>query len=265
MEGEVDDGRLSSRNSFAGGDVTLVDSGGKTSGFISLDSQHNSGYVSPSSSVDHHSSIMGGYLPQQVNNRGGGMTPASVTGDTIYSHSEFFSDDDASSLNNPPSTLGGATDGGDQSNVCVSYDQEPDYKTIVRSQQQQGPAFLNFQLQYHANVPELVVYVKNAFDLPPTVDVTSDSVNSYVNLCLVPEDFLWKRTRVVENDSDPVYEETFRIRDVLYHKLREYTLCLFVMDSHPLLGERPIGRIVYPLSELRADQAVDVCQELSAP
>ena len=77
--------------------------------------------------------------------------------------------------------------------------------------------------------------VKNAFDLQPAVDVTSDAVNSYVNLCLVPEDFLWKRTRVVENDSDPVFEETFRIRDVLYHKLREYTLCLFVMDTHPVL------------------------------
>lgn len=235
------EGRISSRNSFGAGsnisaaDMTVVDSGGRTSGFVSLDSQHNSGYVSPS--------------PPSASN----VTISNA--ETYYSHSEFFSDDDASSLH--PSTC-------TETDNVVSYDQEPDYKTIVRSHHQ-GPAFLNFQLQYHANVPELMVVVKNAFDLQPTVDVTSEAVNSYVNLCLVPEDFLWKRTRVVENDSDPVYEETFRIRDVLYHKLREYTLCLFVMDSHPVLGERPIGRIVYPLSELRADQAVDVCQELSPP
>ena len=243
--GEIES-RVSSRNSFgstSGGGVetNFVDCG-KTSGFVSLESQQNSGYESPPS-----------LSLEQASRASTSVTIANAG--TYYSHSEFFSDDDSSSLN--PSTCT------DTENV-VSYDQEPDYKTTVRSQHQ-GPAFLNFQLQYHASVPELVVVVKNAFDLQPTVDVTSNEVNSYVNLCLVPEDFLWKRTRVVENDSDPVYEETFRIHDVLYHKLREYTLCLFVMDSHPLLGERPIGRIVYPLSELRADQAVDVCQELSPP
>ena len=232
--------RISSRNSFGAGsnisgaaEMTVVDSGRAS---VSLDSQHNSGYVSPS--------------PPSVTSN---VTISNA--ETYYSHSEFFSDDETSSLH--PSTC-------TETDNVVSYDQEPDYKTIVRSQHQ-GPAFLNFQLQYHASVPELMVVVKNAFDLQPAVDVTSDAVNSYVNLCLVPEDFLWKRTRVVENNSDPVFEETFRIRDVLYHKLREYTLCLFVMDTHPVLGERPIGRIVYPLSELRADQAVDVCQELSPP
>lgn len=112
---------------------------------------------------------------------------------------------------------------------------------------------------------ETVSTVKHAFDLRPVVDVTSDVVNSYVNLCLVPEDFLWQRTHVVENNRDPIYDEKFCIQDVLYHKLREYTLCLYVMDSHPLLGERPIGKILYPLSELRAEKAVDVCQELSPP
>jgi Ca2+-dependent lipid-binding protein, contains C2 domain len=197
--------------------------------------------------------VQGGYISPPETSR----NTMQMAGDTFYTHSEFFSDDDNSSLN--PSTCGTLED-----NV-VSYDQEPDYKLSNKTSQSLSPAFLSFQLEYHSAVPELLVTVKNAFDLQPTADPASETVNSYVNLCLVPEDFLWKRTRVVNNDLDPVYNETFRIRDVLYHKLREYTLCLFVMDTHPLLGERPIGKILYPLSELRAEQAVDVCQELTPP
>jgi len=224
-----DDSRVSSRNSMGGGSE-LTET--LRAGYTSIDSPRD-GYGSPPDPVR---------IP--INN------------ETYYSHSEFFSDDDNSSLH--PSSC-------PETENVVSYDQETDYKNLSKQPSTNGPAFLSFQLQYNSKVPELMVTVKNAFDLQPKVDVTSDSVNSYVNLCLVPEDFLWKRTRVVENDTDPEFNETFRIRDVLYHKLREYTLCLFVMDTHPLLGERPIGKVLYPLSELRAEQAVDICQELTSP
>lgn len=164
---------------------------------------------------------------------------------SAYVHAHLMNDSEATDVMSEP---------------VVSYDQE--HYSIGRIE---SPGMLSFTLEYIASVPELLITVKNGIDLPSATGNTEGRVNSYVNLCIVPEDFLWKRTRVVENDRDPVYAETFQIRDVLYHKLREYTLCFYVMDCHPVMGERVIGKILYPLSDLRAEQLVDVCKGLSPP
>ena len=142
----------------------------------------------------------------------------------------------------------------------ISYDQESStpFKPVERGS-------LTFLLEYDSKVPELLITVKNAIDLPSATGGQKDSVNSYVNLCIVPEDFLWKRTDIVPNDSCPIYNKTFRITDVLYHKLREYTLCFYVMDVHLTMGERVVGKVLYPLSDLRMEQIVEVQKELSSP
>ena len=164
----------------------------------------------------------------------------------IYSHSNLLPDAEDSNFNLEP---------------VVSYDQESN-PTENRSTQY---GLLSFILEYHAQIPELLITVKHAIDLPSCTGSSDGQVNSYVNLCIVPEDFLWKRTQVVENNRDPCYNETFQIQDVLYHKLREYTICFYVMDVHPTMGERVIGKVLYPLCELRAEQIVDTTRELSSP
>jgi len=171
------------------------------------------------------------------------------TCDQVYSHSEFLIDmDNAGPFEDPESPV-------------ISYDQD-NYPVVPKPP---GPGSLFFMLEYNSQVPELLVTIKSGLDLPPVSGDVNSPLNSYVNFCLVPEDFLWQRTNVITNDKDPVFNETFRIRDVLYHKLREYTLCFFVMDCTQMMGERVIGKVLYPLSDLRAEDKIEVCKELSSP
>ncbi|XP_004209887.1 synaptotagmin-10 [Hydra vulgaris] len=140
----------------------------------------------------------------------------------------------------------------------ISYDQ--DSSTVFKSIERGS---LTFLLEYDSKLAELLITVKNAIDLPSVSG--KDRVNSYVNICIVPEDFLWKRTEVVPNNCCPIYNTTFRITDVLYHKLREYTLCFYVMDVDVTIGETVVGKVLYPLSDLRMEQIVEVQKELSLP
>lgn len=168
-------------------------------------------------------------------------------GDQVYSHSDLLADVDNSHFDMSESAV-------------ISYDQDnyPLEKVL-------GPGSLFFILEYNSAIPELLITVKSGLDLPSATGDVNHPVSSYVNLCLVPEDFLWQRTSTIKDDRDPIYNETFQIRDVLYHKLREYTLCFFVMDCSHTMGERVIGKVLYPLSDLRAEDKVEVCKELSPP
>ena len=168
--------------------------------------------------------------------------------DQVYSHSELLAE------------LDNTTQFEMADSAVISYDQDnyPVDKTL-------GPGSLFFILEYNTVIPELLITVKSGLDLPPVTGNPNTPLNSYVNLCLVPEDFLWQRTSTVKNDRDPIYNETFRIRDVLYHKLREYTVCFYVMDCSEIMGERVIGKVLYPLSDLRAEDKVEVCKELCPP
>ena len=176
----------------------------------------------------------------------------------FYAHSDFFPEEDRNA--SPLPTAGPQQQKQPEDQQIISYDQDSSPKLS----RHKNLSYLSFTLEYKPDVPKLIITVLNAFDLQPLSD-SNGEVNCYVNLCLVPEDFLWQRTKVIEKDCDPMFSETFEIRDVLYHKLREYTLCFYVMDSHRVLGDRVIGKVLYPLSELRAEQVVDVCKELSPP
>ena len=126
-----------------------------------------------------------------------------------------------------------------------------------------SPGALSFSLSYSEQTHTLKVTVKRAYDLPTLDTDSSDSVNCHINFCLVPEDFLWIRTSLIENSRFPVFNETFEIYDVLYHKLREYMLCFFLMDNHKVMGERIIGKVMYPLSDLRSGLEIDTCIQLT--
>ena len=155
------------------------------------------------------------------------------------------------------SLLGDTVDQPDNVEHVFSYDQNSG------SQAKRYPyGALLFSFLYDAVVTELTISVKRAIDLP-TLDEDQEYVNSYVNVCIVPEDFYWQRTSVVENTSDPIFNETFHIPDVLHHKLRQYSLCFLVMDSNKVYGERLIGKVIVPLSDLRAGVTTEMCKELA--
>ena len=160
----------------------------------------------------------------------------------IYIHSDTLSHDENEFDNN--------------SDSLVNFNQE-----VPHIQNDDSKGTVSFSLLYDMQEHILHITIKQAFNLPVD-DMSRGTVNSYVNICLVPEDFLWKKTKLVENCRHPVFNEHFEIHDVLHHKLREYILCLFIMDRTSNFGERVIGKIMYPLSDLRAGSIVDACVEL---
>ena len=165
----------------------------------------------------------------------------------VYSHSDLLLDEDNYDVFDDP-------------NAVISYDQEELPLTSPF-----GPGSLFFVVEYNQAVPELLVTIKSGIELPTMNGEQDSQLSSYVNFCLVPEDFLWQKTNVILNETNPVFDETFRIQDVLYHKLREYTLCFYVMDCTNPTSECVIGKVLYPLSDLREGVKVEVCKELSSP
>ena len=66
-----------------------------------------------------------------------------------------------------------------------------------------------------------------------------------------------------ESTTNPVFNQSFQIKDVLHHKLRQYLICFLVMDSRKTQGEGVIGKVMVPLSDLAANVAIQICKEIS--
>ena len=139
----------------------------------------------------------------------------------------------------------------------VSYDQKGDVNE-VEGKFPNGALILS--LFYDSDASQLVVVIRQAIDLPVS-QVREEDIEVYVNFCILPEDFYWQRTESVMHTHHPIFEQSFKIPDVLHHKLRQYTLCFLVMDSSGL-QETIVGKVMVPLSELRAGIDLEMCREL---
>jgi len=124
-----------------------------------------------------------------------------------------------------------------------------------------SPGLLSFSLQYVPETVELKIKIKQAFDLQKVDHSPKTEINSYAMFCLIPEDFSWQRTVTIKNSRDPIFNEEFIFADILYHKLREYTLMVFAMDLEE--GERPIGKLMYPLSDIPQNCCIEITKELT--
>ena len=120
---------------------------------------------------------------------------------------------------------------------------------------------LKFTLKYETNNSRLIIEIKKAFDLKNIYNIEESDFSTYVTFCLIPEDFGWFRTRIIESNQNPEYNETVKVHNIKYHKLREYSITFFVMHCG-IAGERPIGRLLFSLNDIQRDHVVELCEEV---
>lgn len=136
----------------------------------------------------------------------------------------------------------------------ISYDQENEEDT----KESNGALFLT--LFYDQEASQLRITIRQATDLPVGSGREEELV-TYINFCIVPEDFYWQKTASVRHTRHPVFNQTFTVPDVLHHKLRQYTLCFLVMNTTSL-QETMLGKVMVPLSDLRAGMVLDMRKEI---
>lgn len=112
---------------------------------------------------------------------------------------------------------------------------------------------LRFALHYNVARNELQVNIIKAVDLP--VVNNQDGINSFLKICLLPQQFCWQRTKVIEGTCDPVFNETFIISGFSKERMKEYVLQFRVINYRDWFNDRygddVIGEIHFPLSELK--------------
>lgn len=111
---------------------------------------------------------------------------------------------------------------------------------------------LRFALHYIALKNELQVNIIKAANLP--IYDNKEGINPYIKICLLPQQFCWQRTQIIENNPDPVYNETFVISGFSRERLHDYTLRFCVVNYHDHFKDKyaddVIGDIYFPLSSL---------------
>ena len=120
---------------------------------------------------------------------------------------------------------------------------------------------LYFSLFYDPFATQLTLTIQRATDLPKSEKQAV--LSPYVKFYFIPKDFFWQQTTVKESTTNPVFNQSFQIKGVLHHKLRQYSICFLVMDSRRTQGESVIGKVMVPLSDLAANVAIEMCEEIS--
>ena len=112
---------------------------------------------------------------------------------------------------------------------------------------------IRFALHYNVAKTELQVNIIKAINLP--ISDNKEGINPMVKLSLLPQQFCWQRTKIIEGTPDPVFNETFVISGFSKDRIREYELKFRVVNFHDTFKERYgddiIGEILFPLSELK--------------
>lgn len=112
---------------------------------------------------------------------------------------------------------------------------------------------IRFALHYNVAKTELQVNIIKAINLPITDN--KQGINPMVKLSLLPQQFCWQRTKVIEGTPDPVFNETFVISGFSKDRIKEYELKFRVVNFQDTFKERYgddiIGEILFPLSEIK--------------
>lgn len=112
---------------------------------------------------------------------------------------------------------------------------------------------IRFALHYNVAKTELQVNIIKAVDLPITDN--KEGINPLVKISLLPQQFCWQRTKIIEGAPDPVFNETFVISGFSKDRIKEYELKFRVVNFHDSFkdryGDDVIGEILFPLSELK--------------
>lgn len=112
---------------------------------------------------------------------------------------------------------------------------------------------IRFALHYNVAKTELQVNIIKAVDLPITDN--KEGINPLVKISLLPQQFCWQRTKIIEGTPDPVFNETFVISGFSKDRIKEYELKFRVVNFHDRFkdryGDDVIGEILFPLSDLK--------------
>lgn len=112
---------------------------------------------------------------------------------------------------------------------------------------------IRFALHYSVAKTELQVNIIKAAGLPITDN--KEGINPLVKISLLPQQFCWQRTKIIEGTPDPVFNETFVISGFSKDRIKEYELKFRVVNFHDKFKDRyaddVIGEILFPLSELK--------------
>ena len=112
---------------------------------------------------------------------------------------------------------------------------------------------IRFALHYNVAKTELQVNVIKATNLPITDN--KQGINPMVKLSLLPQQFCWQRTKIVDGMPDPIFNETFVISGFSKDRIQDYELKFRVVNFQDTFKERYgddiIGEILFPLSELK--------------
>lgn len=112
---------------------------------------------------------------------------------------------------------------------------------------------IRFALHYNVAKTELQVNIIKAINLP--IADNKQGINPMVKLSLLPQQFCWQRTKVIEGTPDPVFNETFVISGFSKDRIKEYELKFRVVNFQDTFKERYaddiIGEILFPLSEIK--------------
>ncbi|XP_031564509.1 synaptotagmin-1-like isoform X2 [Actinia tenebrosa] len=111
---------------------------------------------------------------------------------------------------------------------------------------------LRFALHYNALNNELQVNIIKASNLP--IYDNREGVNPYVKISLLPQQFCWQRTKIIENNSNPVFNESFVISGFSKQRIDDYTLRFCVVNYHDQFKDNyaddVLGDIHFPLTAL---------------
>jgi len=112
---------------------------------------------------------------------------------------------------------------------------------------------IRFALHYNVAKTELQVNIIKAINLPITDN--KEGINPMVKLSLLPQQFCWQRTKIIEGTPDPVFNETFVISGFSKDRIKEYELKFRVVNFQDNFkgryGDDVIGEILFPLLELK--------------
>lgn len=126
-------------------------------------------------------------------------------------------------------------------------------KTSSPDNMEESRGRIRFALHYNFAKTELQVNIIKAINLP--IADNKQGINPMVKLSLLPQQFCWQRTKVIEGTADPVFNETFVISGFSKDRIKEYELKFRVVNFRDNFKERygddVIGEILFPLSELK--------------
>lgn len=119
--------------------------------------------------------------------------------------------------------------------------------------EKQKLGMLYFSVEYDEHNTALLVTIVRANDLPPR-DPSLGGCDPYIKLQLLPDKKHKCKTRVLRKTQHPSYDETFTFYGISKNQIPGITLHFVILSFDRFSRDEIIGEVVYPLTDVSADQ-----------